>query len=268
MQSIRETVSFRKLTTVLNGEDKMDYDRKNQILHILKSQHYASVDDLCSQLFVSSSTVRRALKELQESHQIQRTRGGAYLIEGNTTEDPYAIRERQNVKAKQIIAGQAMQYIHNNMTIFLDSSSTVYIMAQMIEGFNNLCIITNSLKTALCLASKRGITIMCANGKPRNGTVSLVGQSTVNYLRNYNADAAFLSACGFDPVNGTSEASEEESFVKRTYIENARQKYLMCDTSKLEKVFLCRTASLNEFTRIITEDPAINAKLNRNNEKV
>ena len=108
----------------------MDYDRKNQILQILRAQHFVSVNDLCSQLFVSSATVRRELKNLEESHQIQRTRGGAYWIEGTAKEDPYAVRERQNVMEKQIIAGQAIQYIRDGMTVFLDSSSTVYIMAQ------------------------------------------------------------------------------------------------------------------------------------------
>lgn len=236
----------------------MDYDRKNQILQILRSQHYASVNDLCSRLFVSSATVRRELKELEDGHQIQRTRGGAYLIEGNAIEDPYAVRERQNVLEKQIIAGQAIQYIQDGMTIFLDSSSTVYIMAQMIEGFSNLCIITNSLKTALCLSSKRGITIMCAGGKPRAGTVSLVGQSAVDYIRKFNADAAFVSACGFDFEKGTSEASEEEAFVKRAYIENARVRYLLCDTTKMGKSFLCRTASIHEFEKVITESQPVN----------
>ena len=239
----------------------MENDRKNKILHILRSRHYASVDELCSQLFVSSATVRRDLKELEESRQIERTRGGAYILDGNAKEDPYAVRARQNVMQKQIIAGQAVRLLRDGMTVFLDSSSTVYVMAQMIEGFHNLCVITNSLKTALCLSAKSGITVLCASGRPRVGTVSLVGQSTVDYLRSFNADAAFVSACGFDSENGSTEASEEESFVKRTYIENSRKTYLLCDTSKMGKVFLKKTADLSEFTQIITEDRKINAAL-------
>ena len=239
----------------------MDYNRKNQILRILRTQRYASVDELCGQLFVSSATMRRELKALEESQQIQRTRGGAYLLEGVTTEDPYAIRERQNVTEKQMIARQALQYLQDGMTVFLDSSSTVYIMAQMIDHFHTLRIITNSLKTALCLASRHGIHVICAGGKPRPATVSLVGQETVAFLQKYNADAAFLSACGFDLETGTSEASEEESFVKRTYIEHAQKRFLLLDTSKLGKRFLCRTAKIQAFTRIITEDRAVNARL-------
>ncbi len=241
----------------------MHNDRKNQILSILRAQQYASVNDLCSQLFVSSATIRRELKELDESHQIQRIRGGAYLLEGSAREDPYAVRERQNVLEKQIIAGLALKHLRDGMTVFLDSSSTVYIMSQMIEGYNNLTIVTNSLKTTLCLAARRGITIMCAGGRPRTGTVSLVGQSTVDYIRSFNADIAFVSACGFDEEAGTSEASEEESFIKRAYIENTQKCLLLCDTSKLGKRFLCRTASLDRFDKIITEDQAVNHRFSR-----
>ncbi len=241
----------------------MDHERKNQILQILRSQHHVSVNDLCNRLFVSSATVRRELKELEESHQIQRVRGGAYLIEGNAVEDPYAVREKQNILQKQIIAGQAIGYIRDGMTIFLDSSSTVYILAQMIEGFSNLYVITNSLKTALCLASRRGITVMCAGGKPRAGTVSLVGQTAVQTIRTYNADLAFVSACGFDPERGASEASEEEAFIKRAYIENAKAALLLCDSSKMGKSFLSRTADLREFKAIITESQTINKQFSQ-----
>lgn len=241
----------------------MDFERKNQILQILRSQHHVSVNDLCNRLFVSSATVRRELKELEESHQIRRVRGGAYLIEGNAIEDPYAVREKQNILQKQIIAGQALGYIRDGMTIFLDSSSTVYIMAQMIEGFSNLYIITNSLKTALCLASRRGITVMCVGGKPRVGTVSLVGQTAVETIRKFNADLAFVSACGFDAERGASEASEEEAYIKRAYIENAREALLLCDSTKMGKSFLRRTADLREFKRIITESQIINKQFSQ-----
>jgi DeoR/GlpR family transcriptional regulator of sugar metabolism len=239
----------------------VDYERKEQILNILRAKQYATVNEICMQLYVSGATVRRDMKELEERRQIRRTRGGAYLVEGISTEDPYAVRERQHVMEKQIIAAQALQYIRDGMTIFLDSSSTVYILVQSMRGFNNLRVITNSLKTALCLSSNKGIEVMCACGKPRAGTCSLVGQSTVDYLRKLNADAAFVSACGFDLEKGTSEASEEEAFIKRTLIDNAKDKYLLCDSSKMGKDFLRKTADLLEFNKVITERQNINSQI-------
>jgi DeoR/GlpR family transcriptional regulator of sugar metabolism len=241
----------------------MDDDRKKQILKILRAQYYVTVDDLCSQLFVSSATVRRDLKVLADNNQIIRVHGGAYILDGSTIEEPYSIREKKYIKEKQIIASQAIKHIRDGMVVFLDSSSTVFHLASIIEGFNNLCIITNSLKTAYFLANRKGIYVRCTSGMPRVGTLSLVGQTTVDYIRRYNANVAFVSACGFDTEYGTSEASDEESSVKRAYIENAREKYLLCTKSKMYKRFLCKTATLDEFTKIITENETLNSRLNR-----
>lgn len=238
----------------------MDYERKEQILNILRAKHYATVNEICGKLFVSGSTVRRDMKELEETRQIFRTRGGAYLVESISNEDPIAVREQQHVTEKQTITALALQYIHDGMTIFMDSSSTVHILAQNLKGYNNLRIITNSLKTALFLTPNSGMEVLCICGRSRSASLSVVGQDAVDYISKYNADAVFLSACGFDINRGTSEPSEEEAQIKRTMIENAREKYLLCDTSKMGKVFLCKTGDTSEFTKIITEEMRINSQ--------
>lgn len=242
----------------------MNYDRKKQILNCLQSKHYITVDELCEQLYVSGATVRRELKELEESRQIRRTRGGAYLVEGIANDDPHVLREKKNEMQKQIIASQALKYIRDGMTLFLDSSTTIYILARNLDAFSNLCIITNSLKTALYLSSQKGITVMCTGGEPRPGSVSLVGQGTTDYIRRHNADAAFMSARGFSLSGGASESSEEEYFIKRAFLDNSREKYLLCDTSKMGKDYLCRTASLSDFSKVITESQEINKQYAHN----
>lgn len=239
----------------------MDYTRKQQILNYMKTKQYVTVNELCNYLFVSGATVRRELKELEDSRQIRRTRGGAYLVEGITNETPYILRERQSESDKQIIANQALEYIRDGMTLFLDSSSTIYVLGQNLETFNSLCIITNNLKLSAYLATKKNIKLMCTGGDLYPGTMSLVGQTTVDYIRRHNADAAFLSAQGFSISGGTTESREEEYFIKRAFLTNSNQKYLLCDTSKLGKDYLCKTAELSEFTRVITENREVNKKL-------
>lgn len=241
----------------------MDYDRKKQILNYLRSKNYMTVDELCEQLCVSGATVRRELTELEESRHIRRTRGGAYLVEGIANDDPHVLREQKNEMQKQIIASQALKHIRDGMTLFFDSSTTIYILARNLDTFSNLRVITNSLKTSLYLSAHKGITIMCTGGELRPGAVSLVGQSTVDYIRRHNADAVFMSTRGFSLSGGASESTEEEYFVKRAYLDNSREKYLLCDTSKMDKDYLCKTAPLSEFSKVITESLDINKRYAR-----
>jgi DeoR/GlpR family transcriptional regulator of sugar metabolism len=72
-----------------------------------------------------------------------------------------------------------------------------------------------------------------------------------------------VSPQGFSIENGANDTSENEYWLKRVFIKNSRNRYLLCDTSKLDKVFLYRTAPLSAFTEIITESPEVNARIKK-----
>ncbi|MDR1542235.1 MAG: DeoR/GlpR family DNA-binding transcription regulator [Clostridiales bacterium] len=234
-------------------------NRKELILNCMRDKNFVTVEYLCSVLYVSGATIRRDLKELEESRQIRRTRGGALLIEGIANEDPLAMRENRNEMQKQIIASQACKFIKDGMTLFLDSSSTVFILARNLDQFSNLRIITNGVKTVLLLSDRKDIAVMCTGGSLRSGSKSLVGQSAVEYAGRFNADAVFMSSRGFSLSGGSTEASEDEYFIKREFISKSKEKYLLCDTSKMNSDYLCRTAPLTAFTEVITESQEVNA---------
>jgi DeoR family fructose operon transcriptional repressor len=238
-------------------------NRKELILNLMRGKNFVTVDELSASLYVSSATIRRDLKELEESRQIRRTRGGALLVEGIANEDPLAIRESRNEHQKHIIAAQAVKKIKDGMTLFLDSSSTVSVLAKNLEGISNLRVITNGLKTSLYLSDRNDMAIMCTGGTLRAGSKSLVGQSAVDYARRLNADAVFMSSRGFSLEAGATEASEEESFVKREFIRNSKERYLLCDSSKMGNDFLCRIAPITEFNEVFTENREVNARIAR-----
>jgi DeoR/GlpR family transcriptional regulator of sugar metabolism len=147
------------------------------------------------------------------------------------------------------------------MTIFMDSSSTVFTLARNIEQIGNLKVITNNLKIAWLLSERKGVTLLCAGGWLKERSMSFFGQSTVQHISRLNADAAFISAMGFSFENGSSDATEEDYFIKRAYLSNSKNKYLLVDTSKQDKAFMYRTSSLAAFTRVITESREVNERL-------
>ncbi|MDR2750672.1 MAG: DeoR/GlpR family DNA-binding transcription regulator [Clostridiales bacterium] len=236
-------------------------NRKELILNLMRGKNFVTVDELSASLYVSGATIRRDLKELEESKQIRRTRGGALLVEGIANEDPLAIRENRNEHQKQIIAAQAVKKIKDGMTLFLDSSSTVYILARNLEGIANLRVITNGLKTCLHLSDRNDMAVMCTGGTLRAGSKSLVGQTAVDFVRRLNADAVFMSSRGFSLESGSTEASEDESFIKREFIKNSKERYLLCDSSKMGNDFLCRTAPITAFNEVFTESREVNARI-------
>jgi DeoR/GlpR family transcriptional regulator of sugar metabolism len=238
------------------------HDRKELILEILRNySRFVTVEQLSEKLFVSGATIRRDLAELEKSKLIQRTRGGAILLESISTEAPMVLRETRNEMQKQIIATIARDYIKDGMTIFMDSSSTVFTLARNLSHIDNLTVSTNNLKIAWLLSEHKGITLHCTGGYLKERSMSFFGPSTVQFINRLNADAAFISAIGFSFESGSSDGSEEEYYIKRAFISNSKYKYLLVDTSKLGKQYMYRTSPLSAFTRVITESREINERL-------
>jgi DeoR/GlpR family transcriptional regulator of sugar metabolism len=236
------------------GGGTMSGGRQEQILQYMRDGNsFVTVEQLEALLYVSAATVRRELHALEGGGLIRRTRGGALLVAGTADDTPMLLREQQDVDAKQLLAARALRYIGDGMTLFMDSSSTVYYLARRLKGFKNLRVITNGIKTADCLAGIDGITVMCTGGTIRPGTKSAVGASALAYVRALHADAAFLSCRGFVPEKGAYESSEEEYYIKRLFLENSSQTYLLCSKSKVGAAFLYHLAPPEAFDAIIRE---------------
>ncbi|MCL1896459.1 MAG: DeoR/GlpR family DNA-binding transcription regulator [Clostridiales bacterium] len=238
------------------------HDRKELILEILRNHsRFVTVGQLSEKLFVSGATIRRDLGVLEKSKLIQRTRGGAILLESISSEAPMILRETRNEMQKQIIATIAREYVKDGMTIFMDSSSTVFTLARNLKSIGNLTVITNNLKIIWLLSGDKGVTLLCSGGRLKEQSLSFFGPSAVQFINRVNADAAFTSAMGFTFENGASDASEEEYYIKRAYLSNSKNKYLLVDTSKQGKEFMYRTSPLSAYTRVVTESREINERL-------
>ncbi|MBQ4612672.1 MAG: DeoR/GlpR transcriptional regulator [Clostridia bacterium] len=227
-------------------------ERRNKILEILKSRQAATVDDLCAALYSSGATIRRDLNILESNGLIRRTHGGAVHIESTARDFPLSLRESENLSAKEVLAQKALPYIKDGMTLFMDSSSTVNHLARRLSGFHNIRVITNGLKTASVLSEMNGIEVYGTGGRLRATAMSFVGNQAMEFVRQFNADIAFISCRGVDPDVGITDSDENEANLKRIYIQNAKNVILLCDNSKIGKRYFCKVAPLDGVRKIIT----------------
>ena len=112
-------------------------ERQEKILEILSKRKAITVDELCSELYSSGATIRRDLAALESNRLIHRTHGGAVFIDGTANDFPLTLRESKNMLLKERIAAKALPLIHDGMTLFMDSSSTVNAVAERLNGFRN-----------------------------------------------------------------------------------------------------------------------------------
>ena len=127
-------------------------EREQSVLDLLSSNTVVSVGTIAKKLFVSEPTARRYLSALAEKGLVIRTHGG--VIINNLSENrnmPLYLRLSAMTEDKKLIASSAAKLIRDGNVIFLDASSTAFHMLPYLEGFRELLVVTNSLKTAITL---------------------------------------------------------------------------------------------------------------------
>ncbi len=228
-------------------------ERQNHILEILADKHAVTVDELCARLYSSGATIRRDLKVLESTGVIRRTHGGAVHIDANTADFPMPLRETENPEKKELLVQRAIPLLRDGMTLFLDSSSTVCHLAKHLGSFQQMRVITNSLKTANILANLGNVEVYCTGGRLRDNAMSFVGAQALHFIPQFSADYAFISCRGIHPQAGITDADENEAEIKRQYIRHAAETVLLCDSSKIGKRAFCRIAPLRDIRHVITD---------------
>lgn len=230
----------------------MKITQEKTVLEILETQQYASVDELSIVLGVSTSTVRRTLKILQQKGLVTRTHGGVKINSDNNSSPSFTFRIHQNSFEKKKIALAAIKLIKNGDIIFLDGSTSAFYIAEYLKEFENIRVITNGIDT-LALLAKYNILAYSTGGhvSTQNPSV-LVGRYAEDMICNFHANIAFFSAQSIDNHGEIYDCFEDEIFLRRTMIKNAQTKVFLCDSTKIGKTSPYHLCSLQDIDYIVS----------------
>ncbi|WP_438448696.1 DeoR/GlpR family DNA-binding transcription regulator [Gorillibacterium sp. sgz5001074] len=236
-------------------------ERKLKIRDYVQTHERASVQELAAAFQVSESTVRRDLKDLEDSKQLKRTHGGAVAVLSDNTEPPFNEKEDRLRKQKEAIARAAAAMVREGDSILLDAGSTTYYLAKELKAFKKLTVVTNSIVAAQELSSQPHIDLLLTGGTLRHETLAMVGPVAEKTLGMVRVDKVFLAINGLDSDAGLTTPSMSEAEMKRLMIRAGKQVILLADHSKYGKVSFARVAGLEEIHQIITDSgiPALAA---------
>ncbi|WP_419879346.1 DeoR/GlpR family DNA-binding transcription regulator [Brevibacillus centrosporus] len=229
-------------------------ERYEKITQYVNQKGFASIAELTELLDVSKPTVLRDLLKLEEQQLIIRTYGGAASLHKGTNFEPrHSEKERQAAENKEMIAQLALTFIHPGETILLDSGSTALMLAKQLVKSKNITVITNDIKSAMCLCENEAIDLVVLGGQRRRGVYSLVGPFTEMLLQNLNVDKVFLGADAVDIQKGITNSNIDELNIKKGMIAIAKEVILLADSSKFEQVAFSHIANLDVLDAIITD---------------
>lgn len=229
------------------------YEREDKILNALLEKDSMTTQELSARLFVSVPTLRRDLIKLEQMGKIVRTHGGARLIKKSADEKiPIFLREQEQSEAKETMAKKAVEHVSDGNIIMLDGSTSAYSIIPHLASFKNLIVITSSAKASFLLG-RMDINNICTGGRMITRSLSYVGEDAENTVRRYNADVVFFSCRGLSMDGKLTDNSVEENSLRKIMLRHSRKKVFLCDSSKLDHVYLNNLCHLSEVDEIICE---------------
>ncbi|MGD8516891.1 MAG: substrate-binding domain-containing protein [Anaerolineae bacterium] len=230
------------------------FERRQRILGFLREKPGIRVPELASRLEVSEGTIRNDLRALEKAGELTRVRGGAIVAESRRFISPaFADRTQVNAQAKRRIARWAADMIEDGDSVLLDSSSTVFHIAEFLLDRSNLTIVTNGIEVAYALAENPTHTIILIGGVLRADRALTVGYLGEKILENLHIKTAFVSCSGFSIETGLTQVDIQEAQLKSRMIESAERVVALVDSTKFGKVDLTPLASVEQVSHILTD---------------
>lgn len=232
-------------------------ERRRRIVERIREAGTVSVAELEKEFGVSPMTARRDLEALVQERLVTRTHGGAVLPELAAHEDSFQHRLGRTVAAKERLASAGVALLGADATMFLDSSTSSYYLAQrLIAGGPAATVLTNCLPTMdlIAHADRPGLHLMGLGGSLRKLTGSFVGPLSLHAVRAHVADVTFLSVKGVTWGGQLTDPDPLEAEVKRAMIEQSRQSVLLIDGSKLEQAGMSVIATLSHVSMVLATD--------------
>ncbi|RWZ54700.1 DeoR/GlpR transcriptional regulator [Halobacillus fulvus] len=226
-------------------------ERLIEIIQYLHEHHRISVEQICKRFDVSRDTARRDLVKLEEQQAIIRTRGGAILPSSHKEVKDYTHRLRTVSDEKKRIGAKAASLIREGDRVILDTSTTVQACSNQWPETKGT-VVTNSIHQAEILSSHPSLDLQLLGGSLQKEHGFLYGTATIERLKHYNVDKAFIGVVGLSE-KGLTIAHEEDGMVKKTMIDQAEQVIVLADHTKFGVTEFFRFADLEDVDIVITD---------------
>lgn len=225
--------------------------RQSKIEEHLKQVEFASLSELSELVDASESTVRRDLQILEGRGGIQRTHGGARLVNPRGEEFVFAKRDMIQADSKDAIGRACAELIEPGSTVILDAGTTVYNVAKHLAA-KHPHIVTNSLPVANLFSAAHELEVVISGGViyPRLGV--LVGPLAVEAFSKLHADVAILGGAGLTE-EGITNSHGLLIDIQKVMLANARRIIFCLDHTKFGRKSFSHLCPLDAIDAVVTD---------------
>jgi DeoR/GlpR family transcriptional regulator of sugar metabolism len=225
-------------------------ERRAQLLEVLRQRGRMEVIALAQMFGVSEHTIRRDLNQLHARGVLQKTHGGAVMLDSARL--GFEARSALLEHAKGGIGKAAAALIEPGSTVILDAGSTTLALARALTA-RPLSVVTNSLDIALVFDRESAVQLVLTGGMWASDARALRGAATRELLALCRADWAVLGACALDVRAGVTASDEDDAAVKRAMVAAASRTMVLADHSKQGSVAPFHVAQWRQVSLLMTD---------------
>jgi DeoR family transcriptional regulator, glycerol-3-phosphate regulon repressor len=226
--------------------------RQNRILELARQAGRVMVEDLSSQFEVTPQTIRKDLNELCDKRLLTRIHGGAILSSG-VENVGYDARRMIASDEKDAIALAAAARIPDSASLFINIGTTTEAVARALLQHKGLMVITNNLNVASLMRVYPQIEVVLAGGVVRHTDGGIIGEATVDLIKQFKVDFAVIGASAIDDDGALLDYDYREVRVAQSIVSNARHVILVCDSTKFKRSAPVRIAHISQVNTFITD---------------
>lgn len=233
----------------------MKNDRLTQILNVIKEKQSVDAKTLMNIFYVSESTIRRDLTELENAGLILRSKGKAINNEKSANLTTSFMKRSQIAKCeKELIAKQAVSLcVKEGDVVMLDASSTAAESVKFLKNYKNVIVMTSGIETLLYLA-QTDLEYYSSGGQAFNKSYSFIGQTAINAIKTLNADVCFVSCHGLSENGFVTDVSVFENDVRNAILNQSKRKVLLIDSTKINKGCYSNLCHISEFDDVFCNE--------------
>ena len=138
--------------------------------------------------------------------------------------------------------------------MYIDAGTTTGDMLKFLQ-VTRAVFVTNAVAHAQSLA-ERGFKVFLVGGELKGSTEAVIGNQAMNTLREYHFTKGFFGTNGITKKSGCTTPDANEAAAKSAAMQQCRECYVLCDSSKFDNISSVTFADFYRSTVITDKIPA------------
>ncbi|MGY5848797.1 DeoR/GlpR family DNA-binding transcription regulator [Salegentibacter sp. F14] len=228
-------------------------ERHKFILNKINKEGFVNVADLSKEMEVTTVTVRKDLKLLEEKGLLYRSHGSATLVSPYVNDRPVNEKNLIQIGEKRGIASKAAELISENEAVIIGSGTTMMALANAIPAKMKLTVLTGAMNVTMALENHPNLEVIQLGGVVRKSSSSVVGHYAEHMLKSFSCSKLFLGVDGISPEYGLTTSNMMEAHLNAAMIKSSLKSIVLTDSTKFGKKGFGKICEIEDVDLIITD---------------